>query len=233
MKLGIIIATYQRADNSTPAYLTRALESIKNQTHQDYKVFLIGDNYENDNEFSTLAKSTIPQDKLYFENLPIAVERVRYPQGGIELWRCGGANAFNHGVAKCYEEGINYICKLDHDDYWGEDHLSSINTVIESTEGRAAVIYTCGSYFNSYLPQVPLDGAVVADFPKPGQAIHSTSCIDHSRVYLKYRDTAFETGVPDAGDADLLKRLEVEIRQNNLESYLIRKLTCLHPQENH
>jgi glycosyltransferase involved in cell wall biosynthesis len=233
MKLGIVIATYRRKDGTTPTYLTRALESIKNQVHQDYKVFLIGDNYEDDVEFTALAKSIIPQDNLYYENLSVAVERVRYPQGGIELWRCGGANAFNHGVSKCYEEGITYICKLDHDDYWSEDHLSCINNVIESTEGRAAVVYTCGTYFNSHLPRVSLDGQVVEDLPKPGQAIHSTSCIDYSKVYLKYRDTAYEVGIPDAGDADLLKRLEVEVQLNNLKSYLVRKLTCYHPEENH
>ena len=233
MKLGIVIATYQRKDGSTPPYLTRALESIKNQIHQDYKVFLIGDKYEDDNEFTTLAQSIIPQDKIYYENLPTAIERERYPQGGIELWRCGGANAFNHGIAKCYNEGITYICKLDHDDYWDDNHLSSINNVIESTEGRAAVVYTCGTYFNSHLPQVPLDGEVIMDYPKAGQAIHSTSCIDHSKVYLNYRDTAHEIGIPDAGDADVLKRLEQAIHLNNLESYLIRKITCYHPKENH
>lgn len=233
MKLGIIIATYKRADDSTPEYLTRALLSVKNQIHQDYKVFLIGDKYTDDREFTSLAESIISPDKLYYENLPVAVERDRYPQGGIQLWRCGGVNAFNHGVSKCYEEGINYICKLDHDDYWTKDHLSSINSVIENTEHRAAVIYTCGTYFNSYLPQVPLDGKVVLDLPKPGQTIHSTSCIDYSKVYLKYRDTAFEIGIPDAGDADLLKRLQLEVNNRNLESYLIRKLTCFHPKENH
>lgn len=233
MKLGIIIATYQRRDGTTPEYLKRALQSIKDQTHQDYKVFLIGDKYENAEEFTSIAESIIPEDKLYFKNLPVAIERDRYPNGGIELWRCGGANAYNYGVRKCYEEGIHYICKLDHDDYWDVNHLSYINDVIENSNEEAAVVYTCGTYFNSYLPQVPLDGKVVIDIPKPGQAIHSTSCIDYSKVYLEYRDTAYEVGVPDAGDADLLKRLTSEVVNKGLKSYLIRMLTCHHPEENH
>lgn len=51
MKLGIVIATYQKSDDSTPFLLKRAIESIKNQTHQDYLLIIIGDKYENNNEF--------------------------------------------------------------------------------------------------------------------------------------------------------------------------------------
>ena len=38
MKLGILIATYQKSDGSTPFLLKRAIESIKNQSHQDLKI---------------------------------------------------------------------------------------------------------------------------------------------------------------------------------------------------
>ena len=46
MKLAIRILTYQRKDGKTPFFLRRALESIKNQTYKDYKIFLIGDKYD-------------------------------------------------------------------------------------------------------------------------------------------------------------------------------------------
>ena len=36
MKLGIVIATYQRLDGSTPVLLKRAIDSVKKQTHQDF-----------------------------------------------------------------------------------------------------------------------------------------------------------------------------------------------------
>ena len=233
MKLGIVIATYQRADGTTPAYLNRALKSITEQIHQDYKVFLIGDKYEDNDEFISIAKSIIPADKLYYENLPVAIERDRYPNGGIELWRCGGANAYNHGITKCFNDGINYICTLDHDDYWSNEHLSSINEVIEQTNSEAAVIYTCGTYFQNHLPFVQLNNQVIYDIPKPGRALHSTLCIDHSKIYLKYRDTAHEINRPDAGDADLLQRLGEEVEHRNFKSYLVQRLTCFHPKENH
>ena len=75
MKIGILIPTYYRNNGSTKDLLTRALESIKNQTHQDYIVFLIGDKYEQANEFNELATSIIPKDKIIHENLEHAVSQ--------------------------------------------------------------------------------------------------------------------------------------------------------------
>jgi len=45
MKIGIITPTYRKLDGSTYNHLKMALESVKNQTHKDYKIFLIGDDY--------------------------------------------------------------------------------------------------------------------------------------------------------------------------------------------
>ena len=50
MKLAISTSTYKRKDGGTPNLLKRALDSIFNQTHQDFKIFLIGDRYEDENE---------------------------------------------------------------------------------------------------------------------------------------------------------------------------------------
>ena len=70
MKLGIVIATYQRFDGSTPALLKRAIESVKNQTHQDYTLIVIGDKYEDNNEFENICKDADLKDKIVYENLP-------------------------------------------------------------------------------------------------------------------------------------------------------------------
>ncbi len=53
MKIGIIISTYQRKDGKTPFYLNRTLESILSQTYKNFKIFLIGDRYENPEEFES------------------------------------------------------------------------------------------------------------------------------------------------------------------------------------
>ena len=46
-RLAITIATYQRPDGTTPFYLKRALDAVFNQTHKYFKVYVIGDKYEN------------------------------------------------------------------------------------------------------------------------------------------------------------------------------------------
>jgi hypothetical protein len=71
----------------------------KNQIHQDYKVFLIGDRYENEKEFLEIATSIIDKDKIYYENLPEAKERDKY-KSGDKLWCSGGVNARNYGIEK-------------------------------------------------------------------------------------------------------------------------------------
>ena len=99
MKLGIIICTYQRPNGSTFQVLKRAIESVKNQTHQDFHLIIIGDKYDNDSEFEYLC--TLYKDlksKTYYENLPFAKERQKYALGSKELWSSGGTYAYNYAV---------------------------------------------------------------------------------------------------------------------------------------
>ena len=231
--IAIVIATYQRVDNTTPMYLTRALTAIKNQTYQDYKVFLIGDCYTNSVEFELLATSIIPIDKIYYENLPIAVERTRYPAGSIDLWRCGGANARNYGIDIAIQHGYKYICHLDHDDYWNNNHLSIIDNTI-NLNPDSAFIYTQSTYLNSILPNTSTyDNIIIEQLPVPEQLIHSSVCINYELITLRYRDTLHETGIPNASDADKWKRVADVISINRYKSYYIPQLTCYHPIENH
>lgn len=230
MKIGIIIPTYQKIDGTTPLLLTRALKSIKNQNHTDYKVFLIGDKYENNNEFVELATSIIDSDKIYYENLVTAVEREKYPIGSHELWCAGGVNATNWGIEKSISEDINCICHLDHDDYWEPNHLEVINKVLEGEE--AAFVYTCSTYIHrGILPGVTLDGSISKSLPYPAGLIHSSVCMDFSKIPIRYRDTFSETGNPYPGDADLWSRVNEYISNKNLNSFLIHCLTCNHPTE--
>jgi glycosyltransferase involved in cell wall biosynthesis len=219
MKLAIIIATYQRKDNTTPEYLTRALNSIKSQIYQDYHIYLIGDQYEDNNEFIQLS-NIIPSNQITAVNLPIAVERERYPQGGVQLWRCGGANAVNYGIELALADGYYYHCRLDHDDYWSSNHLLDINTIIESHS--PAFIYTKSEHIEGILPKDNHPS------PRPYQLVHSSVCLNNKILPFRYRDTEFEIGIPDAADADMWKRISTYLEEHNLLSYHINKVTCYH-----
>lgn len=230
MKLGILITTYQKSDGSTPEILTRAIESIKNQTYQDYTLIIIGDKYDDNNEFEIICRNAGLGDKLVFKNLPYAKEREKYPLGSKELWSSGGVNARNLGIDMGLELGLEYICHLDHDDYWHPQHLEIINHTIESTQD-ASVIHTCSTYFNSYLPPVELTNEIQSTEIKSGGLIHSSACINHKLIPLKYRDMFEETGKEYAADADMWNRVGEYIEQNNLKAYRITSLTCFHPTE--
>jgi len=230
MKLGIIIATYQRSVGNTPYLLSRALESIKNQTYQDYTLIIIGDKYDDNDEFESICRDANLGDKLIFKNLPFAKEREKYALGSAELWNSGGTYAYNYGIDVALKHGLTYVCHLDHDDYWHPQHLEIINHTIEITQD-AAFIYTCGTYYNSYLPKVILNNEIIERPPIPIQTIHSSVCINHSKIPLLYRDVYEETGQIAPSDADMWVRISEYIKINNLKSYLIPTLTCYHPTE--
>lgn len=230
MKLGILITTYQKLDGSTPDLLKRAIDSIKNQTHQDYTLIVIGDKYEDNSEFESICHSFNLGNKLIFKNLPYAKEREKYPLGSKELWSSGGVNARNYGVNLSLELGLEYICHLDHDDYWHPQHLEVINYTIETTQD-ASVIHTCSTYFNSHLPAVELTNEIYPTEITPGGLIHSSACINHKLIPLKYRDMFEETGKEHAADADMWARIGEFTKQNNLKTYRITSLTCFHPTE--
>ena len=120
MKLSILIPTYMRKDGPTPKYLTRSLDSVFNQTHQDFKIYLIGDKYENEEEVKNIL-SKYDSEKIFFKNLDVAKERDSYTNKWA-IWSYGGVNALNVGIDISLSEGNNYICHLDHDDYWENNH---------------------------------------------------------------------------------------------------------------
>tara|TARA_R110001632_G_scaffold229478_1_gene365658 strand:- start:933 stop:1631 length:699 start_codon:yes stop_codon:yes gene_type:complete len=231
MKLGIVIPTYQREDGSTPLLIKRAIESVKNQSHQDFILLIIGDKYEDNIEFEKICLEVGLGEKLLFNNLQNAEEREKYPKGSKELWSSGGVSARNKGIEWGLSLGLEYICPLDHDDYWHPQHLEVINHTIMET-GDASFINTCSTYLSSYLPRVELTNEVQPSQIKPGGCIHSSVCINHKLIPIKYRDVFEETGQEFAADADMWVRIGDYIKKNNLKSYQITSLTCFHPTEN-
>jgi hypothetical protein len=231
MKLGIVIATYMRKNGSTPELLIRALDSIFNQTHKDFKIYLIGDRYENIEEINNII-SKYDTNKLFFENLPIAKERDNYKHIKKAVWSYGGVNAINYAIKKSLSEGIEYICHLDHDDWWLPNHLSEIINCIKLTD--ASWVCTKSSHMseNNFLPKINTEENYVEFLPKHSSLIHSSVCMNFKRIPLLYRDLyelTNKVGLPT--DADLWERTRDYINNNKLKSYFINKLTCKHDEE--
>jgi glycosyltransferase involved in cell wall biosynthesis len=223
--LAIVIATYQRNDGTTPNHLTKALTSIKNQTYQKYTVFLIGDHYDDNDEFVKLATSIIDSDKIVFVNLPNAVERKKYPFGDKRLWSSGGVNAVNFGIKLALEQNYSYICRLDHDDWWAPEHLDLIKDKLNENH---LIIATKGVHFTKQILPVKDKNPF---YPRSSDLIHSSVCVNFRETPLRYRDVFAEEGTIYAADADLWNRMSDYMVKNNKTGYLINKVTCYHSNE--
>lgn len=230
LKIGISIPTYRRSDGSTIRYLQRALESINNQTYKNYKIFLIGDRYEDNEEFLKICESFPDQEKIYFENLPFAEERDRYSDK-LLIWLYGGIAATNHSINVALGEGFEYLCHLDHDDYWSNTHLEEIVKCI--TETQSDWVCTKSTYINgSTLPNLTSPHEYVEFLPLPNGIVHSSVCVNFKKIPLLY-ENFYETHKVSglAADSYLWSRMSSFITQNNLKSHLINKLTCFKDDE--
>jgi len=226
----IIIPTFQRSDGKTPAYLRRALASLLHQTHTDFKVYLIGDKYENNEEFINIAKG-FPGELMYFENLSNAVEREKYANNKEALWCSGGVNATNYGIQKAISENLQYVCLLDHDDYWAPNHLAILNGIIRTN--KVDWICTKTSVGNGvFFPKnINSRDRLVNFLPLPCGVIKSSVCYNVSTIPIFPRDVFEETGIAIPADADLWKRSAEYIQKNNLKSFYINEHTCIHDTE--
>lgn len=223
MKIGIIIPTYWRKDGRSKDLLSRALTSIANQSYSNYKVFLVGDLYEKEEELFVASK-LVPHNKIKVINLPEAKERSKY--SGHRLWCTGGIFASNVGIDLCLDENIHRICHLDHDDWWEPTHLEEITKAF--SESNYAIVSTRSSHINNQI--FPKNNALPF-YPTCNDQIRSSVCIDFNQLRFRYRNVYEMTGRDFPADCDLWNRISEHIRKNNLVGKLIFKVTCNHPTE--
>lgn len=235
MTLGVTIHTYQRADGQTPQLLSRAIQSIANQSYQNYKIFIVGDKYEDNKEFEVIINGFIEiSDKIVYENLHFAHERDKYlGVNNLALWNCGGANAINHANNLAKHHGITKVCHLDHDDIWLPNHLELIAKAIVE-KNNPPFIHTLSRYIGiPVFPEMVVDGQVIEHYPAYCRLIHSSIYMDLEQVHLPYRDMFQEAGVIFPSDGDMWERIREKCIAENLKCYVIRQVTCIHENENY
>jgi len=218
MKLAIITPTYYKLDGSTYNHLKEAIKSLKNQEHQDFKLFLIGDNYAKPNELFELANILHP-NQIYIENLPVAVEREKY--SNRELWRVGGANASNVGIKLALNENLNYVCHLDHDDLFLPNHLKIISECIKKTNTNF-ISTACGKF-----PPINTTKLYSNYRPESNKLFKVSVCLNYNYFNMFFRDVLMATGKSYASDADLWNRINDFLTKNNEYGIFINKQSCL------
>jgi len=229
IKFGIVISTYKRKDGKTPFYLNKTLNSLLNQTYQNFKVYLIGDKYEDKDEFNNFGLN-FTNEKIYKENLPFAKERDKYTDKMI-LWKYGGCYAFNYGIDQAIKEGIDYIIKLDHDDWFEKNHLQNFKECIDKL--NADFMCTKSTHIDGrILPEYTGNKKYIEFYPKTELLVKSCHCMNYKTIPLKSRNLYEETGkIGLPGDADLWNRITNHIKKYKLKSYLINDISCHHDTE--
>jgi glycosyltransferase involved in cell wall biosynthesis len=230
MKFGIVISTYKRKDGKTPFYLNRTLNSILNQTYSNYKVFLIGDKYDDLNEFYHFGEK-FNTSNFYSENLFVAIERDKYTEkiDRTKLWCAGGCYASNYGIDLALNDNIEYICRLDHDDWWENKHLENFKFLIDNFE--ADWMCSKSTYVKGVLPNINSEEQIIKYLPTPYRLVKSSTCVNQKTIPIRSRDVFAKTGNVVPGDADLWDRMATYIHKNNLNSYLFNEITCNHTEE--
>lgn len=231
--IAVNIATY-RKNEKTILNLRKTLDSVFNQTYNNFKVFLFGDDYTHTNEILQLI-TDYPKEKLHFTNLSFSRER-KYHNDKKTLWKYGGANTYNQSIELAQNEGFDFIAHLDHDDIWTIDHLEEIVKCIEIT--GSDFVCTKAQHVNKVdLPLLmPTQEKYISFMPIYNGIVHSSVCMNFTKIPLRYRDLWLDTGINNAqtlpGDGDMWERCRRHIIKNNLRSFCINKTTVLHSTEN-
>lgn len=230
MKFAIIVPTYYK-DTKTPKLLARTIRTVFEQTHKDFKLFIIGDRYDKPEEINEIIKD-YPQEKIYFENLKYAKERdVYFPNNLKALWCSGGVNAANFGIIKALGDGFSYMSTLNHDDYWDKEYLKSVNEVIEKT--KAVFVFSKSTYFQETLPRIETKEDYIELLPQPEGMCISSCCFNFRVLSHRFRDMFESKHILQPSDSDLLKRCSEFIQKNGFRSIFVNKLLCYHEQESY
>ena len=110
IRFSIVIPLYNKS-----AYITKTLNSIKNQNYQDYEVVIVNDG-------STDNSIEIVEDFIEKLNLEIKSKFKLFNKDNS-----GVSSTRNYGVK---HSSYDYIVFLDADDYWENSHLSNFVNLI-------------------------------------------------------------------------------------------------------
>ena len=194
----VVIPTYNRKNGTTVQNIKNIVDFLSKQTYQNYHVFLVGDDYDNEEEFKYLI-SLFPQDKIYAHNNSISY-RKDYFSKPVNKWCIGGVMALKHGVEKAKEYGYKYYLHLDDDDSWTHDKLQAHFQVLEEFP-KADFIFHGSQYYQGVLPQEHREYPLEYNNLRPAQAniVHSSNCLSlNDKSYKMFMD--FTNSVTEAAE---------------------------------
>lgn len=192
MRFSVIMPVYNKA-----ATLSAAVSSVLAQTFEDYELIIVNDGSTDD--FESVA-TELKKEKC--------IRIISQENGGVSVAR-------NTGISKATGE---FVCFLDADDLYTEDHLEVLNDLIERYREQS---FFATSHMTSYpdgkesrssdaLSAYPDDFLCENLFlllNTQGDGIINTNCMCISRELLLQENIRFEAGEKIGEDTDLWFRV--------------------------
>lgn len=224
--IGVYITSYEKPNKSSLPLLKRAINSILNQSDKNYKLYIVLDSYKDKTQIEDI-KKMVPEETHIF-NVPESYGLINYPNDKIKRWSTGGLNATTYAVNKILSDGYEWVCRLDHDDWWDKDHIRIMNETIRNISDDYVFISTRGKLNNWVLPDINFKNDNY--YPIANRIFHSTTCINFKKIPLRYEDP-FKNGFNGPGDAWMWIRLNTYMRKQNLKGMYIPIITLYREKE--
>lgn len=184
ISFAIVVATYNRSNGMSPFNIRRMFSNLRAQTYTNFKVFLIGDDYQPAEEFENLCQE-FESERLYCKNYVGTSFRGNVFKLPHNRWANGGIYASYHGLKQAISEGFKYYLHLDDDDIWESTHIQEhYNTLIKFP--LVDYMYTISNFCKIHLPRNTLGTKLDLFYNNrkviPADVVHSTWCINLQTV---------------------------------------------------
>ena len=168
--IAVVVPTYRRKDGTTVKKLTSCLGSLSQQTVKDFKVFVIGDAYDDEEELKSAISCydnsiEVHNNADHLRNLGLAP---------YDAWSCGGTLAIREGFNMAVKQGFDIICMLDDDDTYKPSHIEEIRNAIVQFP-TVNIISTRSAYCDRVLPVVSPPLGINNFLPTPRGQVRSSS----------------------------------------------------------
>jgi len=238
LKVCVVMPTYFRKNGSTRELLSRALRNLEAQTYKNFKLFLIGDHYDDNDEFEEICKSY--KKDIFYKNNEEHYRCYDFPNK-YTYWTIGGGLALKTGIEKAIEEKFDYYFHLDDDDQWRDIH---IQVVVENINKfpDAAFILTKAKYSDIFLPTTKENNVFYNNYiPKGEDSVHASHVYklpllgdivvdvinsNHTLANkINNKEDGFEDITIPPGDATILNHINSMVLTKEIKSLYIPIIT--------
>ena len=233
-KFAIVMPTYCRKNGKTPEYLKRSLESIKNQTFNNWDLIVVADKYEPREELNTILSefvNTLPtcNKVVYIYNDHVERDHIK---NNYSLWCVAGATSVNYGIMHARLYNYKYYAHLDDDDYWDSTHIEKLTRVYNMFPN---CIFACSQSQYGTRHVLPIKMDVF-----PNNMIIGLGCLIHSAISfrLDFIPFMYTTYFEEFGnnfepsDGNMLNKIRRFLEKHpEYCSVYNSELTCFHIEE--